>query len=87
MNLGKVTGYLWASAKHGSMNGAKLLIVSLADSQGGYSGGYEVAYDTVDAGVGDIVLTVKGSSAKMMPQTEKATIDCAIVGVVDHVEK
>ena len=87
MNLGKVTGKLWASAKHNSLVGAKLLIVSALDNDGNISQSYEVAYDTVDAGVGNVVLTVKGSSAKMLPQTEKATIDCAIVGVVDHVEQ
>ena len=87
MNLGKVTGRLWASAKHKSLAGAKLLIVTSLDSDGKTLPAYEVAYDTVDAGSGDRVLTVKGSSAKMMPQTEGATIDCAIVGVVDHVEQ
>ena len=87
MNLGKVTGHLWASAKHQSLSGAKLLIVSIIGNDGKPSAAYEVAYDTVDAGIGDTVLTVKGSSAKMTPQTEKATIDCAIVGVVDHVTK
>jgi ethanolamine utilization protein EutN len=87
MNLGKVTGNLWASAKHKSLKGGKFLIVSILGNDGKTGVAYEVAYDTVDAGIGDIVLTVKGSSAKMMPQTEKATIDCAIVGVVDHVEK
>jgi len=87
MNLGRVTGCLWASAKHPSLMGAKLLIVSLADQSGHFSSQYEVAYDTVDAGVGDIVITVRGSSSKMTPATEKATIDCAIVGVVDHVQR
>jgi ethanolamine utilization protein EutN len=87
MNLGKVTGYLWASAKHKSLLGGKFLIVSIIGNDGKPSSAYEVAYDMVDAGIGDTVLTVKGSSAKMMPQTEKATIDCAIVGVVDHVAK
>ncbi len=87
MNLGKVTGHLWASAKHKSLNGGKLLIVSLINSEGKPTGGYEVAYDTVDAGIGDTVITVKGSSAKMTPQTANATIDCAITGIVDHVQQ
>jgi microcompartment protein CcmK/EutM len=87
MNLGLVTGYLWASAKHKSLIGGKLLIVSLLDKSGAPTDGYEVAYDTVDAGINDMVITVKGSSSKMMPQTEGATIDCAIIGVVDNVER
>lgn len=87
MTLGKVIGCLWASAKHKSLIGGKLLIVSGIDFAGKPLGTYEVAYDTVDAGVGDTVITVKGSSAKLLPETESATIDCAIVGVVDHVEQ
>jgi microcompartment protein CcmK/EutM len=87
MNLGKVTGCLWASAKHPSLNGGKLLIVSIINSDGKPTGAYEVAYDTVGAGVGETVFTVKGSSAKMTPQTSQATIDCAITGIVDHVQK
>lgn len=87
MNLGKVTGHLWAAAKHQSLIGAKLLVVHLLDSNGHLTSTYEVACDTVDAGVGDTVLTVRGSSARMTRQTEKAAIDCAIVGVVDHVQK
>jgi ethanolamine utilization protein EutN len=87
MNLGKVTGCLWASAKHKSLIGAKLMIVSQIDTNGKPTGAYEVAYDTVDAGVGDTVITVKGSSAKMTPQTSNATIDCAITGIVDHVQQ
>lgn len=87
MNLGRVIGRLWASAKHKSLSGGKLMVVSLLDNSGKPTSSYEVAYDTVDAGVGDLVITVKGSSSKMMPETENATIDCAIVGVVDNVER
>jgi microcompartment protein CcmK/EutM len=87
MNLGRVIGCLWASAKHQSLAGGKLLIVSVLDKNGNTTGSYEVAYDTVDAGKDDLVITVRGSSSKMTSQTESATIDCAIVGVVDHVER
>jgi ethanolamine utilization protein EutN len=87
MNIGKVIGRLWASAKHESLKGGKLLIVRLTDINGNPTGGYEVAFDTADAGVNDIVLTVKGSSSKMTASTAAAAIDCTIVGVVDHVER
>lgn len=87
MNLGRVMGRVWATAKHPSLKGGKLLIVSLQDVRGDMTKTYEVAFDTVDAGAGDTVLTVRGSSSKMTSQTENATIDCAIVGVVDHVER
>ena len=87
MNLGRVSGTLWASAKHKSLVGGKLLIVTSLDANCKPTAAYEVAFDTVDAGVNDMVITVKGSSSQMTTMTEKKTIDCAIVGVVDHVEK
>jgi microcompartment protein CcmK/EutM len=49
-------------------------------------GGYLVAVDTVDAGVGETVLIVSGSSARMAVGMKDCPVDAAIVGIVDHVE-
>jgi microcompartment protein CcmK/EutM len=45
-----------------------------------------VAVDTVDAGVGETVLIVSGSSARMASGMKDCPVDAAIVGIVDHVE-
>jgi len=45
-----------------------------------------VAIDTVDAGVGDTVLIVSGSSARMATGLKDSPIDASIVGIVDTVE-
>jgi microcompartment protein CcmK/EutM len=45
-----------------------------------------VAVDTVDAGVGETVLIVSGSSARMASGMKDCPIDAAIVGIVDAVE-
>jgi ethanolamine utilization protein EutN len=42
--------------------------------------------DTVDAGLGDRVLVVSGSSARMASGLKDCPVDAAIVGVVDAVE-
>ena len=86
MELGKVIGTLWATKKYPTLDGYKLLVVQDILSEGEEKRGYRVAIDTVDAGVGDIVLTVRGSSSKMTETTKKAATDCTIVGVVDTVD-
>ena len=45
-----------------------------------------VAVDTVDAGVGETVLIVSGSSARMAAGLKDCPVDAAIVGIVDTVE-
>jgi microcompartment protein CcmK/EutM len=42
--------------------------------------------DTVDAGVGETVLIVSGSSARMAAGLKDCPVDAAIVGVIDHID-
>ena len=49
-------------------------------------GSYLVAVDTVDAGYGETVLIVSGSSARMASGMKDCPVDAAIVGIVDTVE-
>jgi microcompartment protein CcmK/EutM len=49
-------------------------------------GGYLVAVDTVDAGVGETVLIVSGSSARMASGMKDCPVDAAVVGIVDSVD-
>ena len=49
-------------------------------------GNYVVALDTVDAGVGETVLIVSGSSARMAAGMKDCPIDAAIVGIIDTVD-
>jgi microcompartment protein CcmK/EutM len=61
-------------------------VVRPIDPYGKVDGGYLVAVDTVDAGVGETVLVVSGSSARMASGMKDCPVDAAIVGVIDHVE-
>jgi microcompartment protein CcmK/EutM len=45
-----------------------------------------VAVDTVDAGFGETVLIVSGSSARMASGLKDCPVDAAIVGIVDNIE-
>ena len=49
-------------------------------------GNYLVAVDTVDAGVGETVLIVSGSSARMASGMKDCPVDAAIVGIIDAVD-
>ena len=53
---------------------------------GNPEGNYLVAIDTVDAGVGETVLIVSGSSARMASGLKDCPVDAAIVGIIDEIE-
>ena len=57
----------------------------VGDPSGKDEATYMVAVDTVNAGVGDRVLIVSGSSARMASGQKDCPVDAAIVGVVDAV--
>ena len=58
----------------------------LLDPRGKPEGNYLVAVDTVDAGVGETVLIVSGSSARMASGMKDCPVDAAVVGIIDAVE-
>jgi microcompartment protein CcmK/EutM len=86
MTLGRVAGTVVSTRKDERLSGFKLLVVMNVDPEGKDRGSYVVAVDTVDAGLGDLVLLVSGSSARMAAGCENRPIDAAIVGVIDAVE-
>ena len=56
------------------------------DPSGKPEGAYLVAVDTVDAGTGETVLIVSGSSARMAAGLKDCPVDAAIVGVIDSID-
>ena len=86
MFLARVVGTVVATCKDPKLENAKLLIVVPAEPDGTLGSGYQVAVDTVDAGVRDTVLCVKGSSARMAAGLADRPVDTAIVGIVDHAD-
>jgi microcompartment protein CcmK/EutM len=84
--LARVVGTVVATRKDERLVSNKLLVARPVDPQGKTDGGYLVAVDTVDAGVGETVLIVSGSSARMASGMKDCPVDAAIVGIVDHIE-
>jgi microcompartment protein CcmK/EutM len=85
MILAKVVGTVVATRKDERLVSSKLLLVRPVDPQGGPHGTHLVAVDTVDAGSGETVLVVSGSSARMAAGMKDCPVDAAIVGIVDSV--
>ena len=86
MLLAKVVGTVVATRKDPRLVSNKLMVVRPVDPRGKAEGGYLVAVDTVDAGVGETVLVVSGSSARMAAGLKDCPVDAAIVGIVDVVD-
>jgi ethanolamine utilization protein EutN len=84
--LAKIVGTVVATRKDPRLVSTKLLIVRPVDPRGKVEGTHLVAVDTVDAGVGETVLIVSGSSARMASGMKDCPVDAAIVGIVDAVE-
>jgi len=85
MILGKVVGTVVATRKDERLAGSKLLLVQPVQPDGTPRGASLVAVDTVDAGAGERVLVVSGSSARMAEGMTDRPVDAAIVGIVDTV--
>ena len=86
MLLAKIVGTVVATRKDPRLVSNKLLVVRAVDPKGKADGAYIVAVDTVDAGVGETVLVVSGSSARMASGLKDCQVDAAIVGVIDSVD-
>ena len=85
MNLGRVTGKVWATRKVATFEGRRLLLVQPMNFRGQDLGTPEVMLDTVDAGEGDTVIYVSSSEASI-PFPEPTPAAATIVGVVDRVD-
>ena len=86
MVLGKVVGTVWATRKDEELVGMKLQIVKHVDLQYRIKDTFVVAVDTVQAGVGDVVLVCSGSSARQTAQTKDKPVDAVIMAVVDKLD-
>ena len=86
MLLAKIVGTVVATRKDPKLVSSKLLVARPIDPKGKPEGSFLVAVDTVDAGVGETVLIVSGSSARMASGMKDCPVDAVVVGIVDQVE-
>ena len=87
MKLGKVIGRVVCTHKMDCFEGLKLLLVQPLDENRKDAGAALVAFDTVRAGVGDLVFFEAGKeAAQANPNGWFNPADAAILGVVDSVD-
>ena len=86
MLLAKIVGTVVATRKDPRLVSNKLLVARPVDPRGKGEGSYLVAVDTVDAGVGETVLIVSGSSARMAAGMKDCPVDAAVIGIIDTVD-
>ncbi|MEQ1870053.1 MAG: EutN/CcmL family microcompartment protein [Vicinamibacterales bacterium] len=85
MLVARIVGTVVATRKDPRLVSTKLLVVRPVDPKGKADGNHFVAIDTVDAGVGETVLVVSGSSARMASGLKDCPVDAAIVGIIDTI--
>lgn len=85
MQIARVRGTVVSTQKDPSLMGVKFLLVQLIDEEGQPLPKYEVAADSVGAGVDEWVLVSCGSAARQLPGSEKRPLDALIVGIIDTV--
>ncbi|MBZ2175160.1 EutN/CcmL family microcompartment protein [Schnuerera sp. xch1] len=85
MYLGKVIGTVVATRKDENLIGTKLMITQPLDIDSKPKGEPIIAVDTVGAGIGELVICVKGTAGRIAARKMDAPIDIAIVGIVDEI--
>ncbi len=88
MFIAKVVGNLWATRKHKSLEGLKLLLVQPIDGITGDGRGDTVlaVEKNLSAGLGDIVLVMdEGNSARQILNDKKAPVRTVVCGIIDYV--
>ncbi|MEG0741661.1 MAG: EutN/CcmL family microcompartment protein [Clostridia bacterium] len=83
MIIAQVVGNIWATRKEESLVGRKLMVVQPMRLDGTETGERMVAVDTIDAGIGEMVLVAVGSSARKALGQEDSPVDASIVAIID----
>jgi len=86
VELAKVVGTVVSTVKDQKLSGKKLLIVNLVSPDGTPTKSHVVAVDTVGAGEGEMVLIVRGSSARQAKNMETTPTDTSIIAIIDSLE-
>lgn len=86
MEIARVTGTVVSTRKDELVRGYKLLTLEVLNADDMSPKGMNlVGVDLVDAGIGDVVLIVRGSSARTATGLQGRPIDTSIVAVIDEI--
>jgi len=86
MLLVEIVGTVVSTHKDPKLDGLKLLVGKEIELDGTLTNRYHVAVDTVGVGAGEVVILVRGSSARLTETTDKKPVDTAIIAVVEQIE-
>lgn len=86
MFLGRIIGTVVATRKDEKLVGTKLMITQPLDIDLQPNSDPIIAVDTVGAGIGELIIYVRGSAARIGARKTDAPIDAAIVAIVDELD-
>jgi ethanolamine utilization protein EutN len=86
MELARVEGMVVSTVKNDRLHGFKLLLVNLIGPDTKPTNNHLVALDTLGAGEGEVVIIVRGSSARQADELSGVPTDTSIVAIVDSVQ-
>lgn len=87
MQLAIVIGSVWSTRKEERLVGQKLMIVKAVNPLDENMNTLPcIAIDTIGAGIGEKVIVVSGSSARVAAKNDQLPVDMAIIGIVDDEE-
>jgi len=85
MQLGRVVGCVWATAKDANLEGHRLLVVQPLAADLRDTGKQLVCTDWTGAGAGEMIYWVRGKEASIAFLPDQPPADATIVGIVDSV--
>lgn len=87
MLLGTVVGYVWATVKDPTLEGARFLVVQPFTLDGKPSAETVIAVDPLGAGIGERVLVVFGRAARhVIGRGHDIGFQTAVAAIIDAVE-
>jgi len=89
MRLGKIIGTVVSDTKAKGYESRKILVVQPVDASEKAIGTSFLAIDAVQAGIGDLVLTIEeGNSARQVIEDKEAfTVKTVVAAIVDAISK
>ncbi len=89
MNRARIVGYATSIVKHESLNGQKLLLAVPVSTDGSPEGDPAIIFDTLGAGIGDLVLMTSDGSytGNDIIGTRITPARWGVVGIIDSARK
>jgi carbon dioxide concentrating mechanism protein CcmL len=85
MQIARVLGTIVSTQKEPSLTGVKFLLLQILDQEGQPLPEYEVAADSIGAGIDEWVLVSRGSAARQIPRGEQRPVDAAVIAIIDSI--